>query len=142
MTSAGVYRVSADLGSTSLLTDEMVGPNGIAFFTRRADFVVSDARQRHIKAFDMLPNGVIAKQTSRVFADLGGPEPGVADGIKVDSAGHVYSGGAGGLYIIDAKGKKLDASSTARPRRRTWPSAATTGRRCASPPGPRSTWST
>jgi gluconolactonase len=50
---------------------------------------------------------VIAKQTSRVFADLGGPEPGVADGIKVDSAGNVYSGGAGGLYILDAKGKKL-----------------------------------
>ena len=105
--SAGVYRVSADLGSTSLLTDEMVGPNGIAFSPDERILYVSDARQRHIKAFDMLPNGVIAKQTSRVFADLGGPEPGVADGIKVDSAGHVYSGGAGGLYILDAKGKKL-----------------------------------
>jgi gluconolactonase len=107
VTSAGVYRVSADLGSTSLLTDEMVGPNGIAFSPDERILYVSDARQRHIKAFDMLPNGVIAKQTSRVFADLGGPEPGVADGIKVDSAGHVYSGGAGGLYILDAKGKKL-----------------------------------
>jgi gluconolactonase len=107
VTSAGVYRVSADLGSTSLLTDEMVGPNGIAFSPDERILYVSDARQRHIKAFDMLPNGVIAKQTSRVFADLGGPEPGVADGIKVDSAGNVYSGGAGGLYILDAKGKKL-----------------------------------
>jgi gluconolactonase len=107
VTSAGVYRVSADLGSMSLLTDEMVGPNGIAFSPDERILYVSDARQRHIKAFDMLPNGVIAKQTSRVFADLGGPEPGVADGIKVDSAGHVYSGGAGGLYILDAKGKKL-----------------------------------
>ena len=55
----------------------------------------------------MLPNGVVAKQTSRVFADRGGPEPGVPDGIKVDSAGNVYSGGAGGLYILDVKGKKL-----------------------------------
>ena len=107
VTSAGVYRVSADLGSMSLLTDEMVGPNGIAFSPDERILYVSDARQRHIKAFDMLPNGVIAKQTSRVFADLGGPEPGVADGIKVDSAGHVYSGGAGGLYILDANGKKL-----------------------------------
>ena len=25
----------------------------------------------------------------------------------MDSAGNVYSGGAGGLYILDAKGKKL-----------------------------------
>jgi gluconolactonase len=107
VTSAGVYRVSADLGSMSLLTDEMVGPNGIAFSPDERILYVSDARQRHIKAFDMLPNGVVAKQTSRVFADLGGPEPGVADGIKVDSAGNVYSGGAGGLYILDVKGKKL-----------------------------------
>src|SRR6267142_1697333 len=89
VTSAGVYRVSADLGSMSLLTDEMVGPNGIAFSPDERILYVSDSRQRHIKAFDMLPNGVVAKQTSRVFADLGGPEPGVADGIKVDSAGNV-----------------------------------------------------
>jgi len=107
VTSAGVYRVSADLGSMSLLTDEMVGPNGIAFSPDETILYVGDSRQRHIKAFDMLPNGVLAKQTSRVFVDLAGPEPGVADGIKVDTAGNVYSGGAGGLYILDAKGKKL-----------------------------------
>ena len=29
------------------------------------------------------------------------------DGIKVDTAGNLYSGGSGGLYIIDPKGKKL-----------------------------------
>jgi gluconolactonase len=48
-----------------------------------------------------------AMETSRVFADLSGPEPGVPDGIKVDMAGNVYSGGAGGLYIIDPRGRKL-----------------------------------
>jgi len=54
-----------------------------------------------------LPNGTLAKQTSRIFADLGGPEPGVPDGMKVDVAGNVYSGGGGGLYIMDKTGKKL-----------------------------------
>jgi sugar lactone lactonase YvrE len=29
-----------------------------------------------------------------VFADLAGAEPGVPDGIKVDSAGNVYCGGS------------------------------------------------
>ena len=58
VTSAGVYRVSADLGSTSLLTDEMVGPNGIAFTPDERILYVGDARQRHIKAFDLQPNGV------------------------------------------------------------------------------------
>ncbi len=107
VTFAGVYRVSPDLGTMSLLTDEMVGPNGIALSVDEKILYVSDARTRHIKAFDLLPNGVIAKQTSRIFADLAGPEPGVPDGIKVDTAGHVYSGGAGGLYILDSQGKKL-----------------------------------
>jgi gluconolactonase len=27
--------------------------------------------------------------------------------MKVDSAGNVYVGGAGGLYILDSKGKRL-----------------------------------
>lgn len=107
VTHAGVYRVSPDLGTMSLLTDEMVGPNGIAFSVDERVLYVSDARTRHIKAFDLLPNGVIAKQTSRILVDLAGPEPGVPDGIKVDTAGHVYSGGAGGLYILDGQGKKL-----------------------------------
>jgi gluconolactonase len=55
----------------------------------------------------MLPNGTAARDTSRVLVDLGGAEPGVPDGIKVDTQGNLYTGGAGGLYIIDPKGKKL-----------------------------------
>jgi len=107
VTVAGVYRVSADLGSMSLIADDMIGPNGIAFSPDESILYVNDARRRHIRAYDLLPNGTLAKQTSRVFADMGGPEPGVPDGMKVDTAGNVYTGGAGGLYIMDSKGKKL-----------------------------------
>jgi len=49
----------------------------------------------------------LAKNTDRVFADLRGPEAGVPDGMKVDVDGNVYCGGAGGLWIMDSKGKKL-----------------------------------
>jgi gluconolactonase len=107
VTVAGVYRVSPDLGSMSLLVEDMVGPNGLAFSPDESVLYVNDARRRHVRAFDLLPNGTLAKQTSRVFADLGGAEPGVPDGMKVDVAGNVYTGGAGGLYIMDSKGKKL-----------------------------------
>jgi len=103
----GVYRVSPDLGSISLVSDDMVGPNGLAFSPDESILYVADSRRRHIRAYDLLPNGTLAKATSRIFADVNGAEPGVPDGIKVDSAGNIYSGGAGGLYIIDAKGKKL-----------------------------------
>ena len=107
VTVAGVYRVSADLGSISLIADDMVGPNGIAFSPDESILYVNDARRRHVRAYDLLPNGTLAKQTSRVFADMGGPEPGVPDGMKVDTQGNVITGGAGGLYIMDSKGKKL-----------------------------------
>jgi gluconolactonase len=107
VTISGVYRVSPDLGSMSLIIDDMVRPNGLAFSPDESILYVADSRRRHVRAYDMLPNGTVAKETSRLFADLGGPEPGVPDGIKVDVAGNVYSGGGGGLYILDPKGRKL-----------------------------------
>jgi len=107
VTVRGVYRVSPGLGSMSLIVSDMVGPNGLAFSPDERVLYIADSRRRHIRAFDVLPNGMVAMETSRLFADLGGPEPGVPDGMKVDTAGNVYSGGGGGLYIIDPKGKKL-----------------------------------
>ncbi len=65
------------------------------------------SQRRHIRAIDVLPNGTLARATDRILVDLGGPEPGVPDGIKVDVAGNIYSGGSGGLYIIAPNGKKL-----------------------------------
>jgi gluconolactonase len=107
LTFAGVYRISADRGTLTLLVDDLLGPNGIAFSPDEKVLYVCDSQRRHIRAFDLQPNGTLARQTSRVFADLSGPEPGVPDGMKVDSAGNVFCGGAGGLYILDSTGKKL-----------------------------------
>jgi gluconolactonase len=107
VTVTGVYRVSRDLGSMALLVDDLVGPNGLAFSPDESVLYINDSRRRHVRAFDVLPNGTLARQTSRVFVDLNGAEPGVPDGMKIDTAGNVYTGGAGGLYIMDPKGKKL-----------------------------------
>ncbi len=104
---SGVYRVTPDLGTKSLLTDTFIVPNGIAFTPDERLLYVNDSRRRHIRAFELLPNGMLAKQTDTVFADLAGNEPGVPDGMKVDAAGNVYCGGSGGLYILNAQGKKL-----------------------------------
>jgi gluconolactonase len=107
LTYAGVYRVSPDLGTLTLLVDDFITPNGLAFSPDESVLYINDSRRRHIRAFDMAPNGTLARQTDRVFAELGGAEPGVPDGMKVDSAGNVYCGGSGGLWILDSKGKKL-----------------------------------
>jgi len=107
VTVAGVYRVSADLGTMSRVIDDMVRPNGLAFSPDESILYVGDSRRGHVRAYDLQANGTMAKETSRVFADLSGDEPGVPDGFKVDIRGNVYCGGAGGLYIIDPEGKKL-----------------------------------
>jgi gluconolactonase len=103
----GVYRVAPDLGSIMLIADDFTFPNGLAFSPDERVLYITDSPPRQIRAFDVLPNGALAKQTSRVFADLSGPEEGVPDGLKVDIVGNVYCGGAGGLWIMDKTGKKL-----------------------------------
>lgn len=104
---SGVYRVTPDLGTMTLLIGDFVLPNGLAFSPDEQVLYINDTRHGHIRAFDLLPNGTLAKQTDRVFADLRGEEPGVPDGMKVDVEGNVYCGGAGGIWVTDPNGKKL-----------------------------------
>lgn len=107
LTFAGVYRITPDLGTMSLLTSDFVLPNGLAFSPDESVLYINDSRRRHIRAFDLMPNGMLARQTDRVFVDLSGDEPGVPDGMKVDVEGNVYCGGAGGIWVVSPSGKKL-----------------------------------
>src|SRR5262244_1051311 len=68
LTVAGVYRVTPDLGTMSLLVSDFVLPNGLAFTPDEKVLYIKDSRRRHIRAFELLPNGTLAKQTDRVFA--------------------------------------------------------------------------
>jgi len=107
LTFSGVYRITPDLGTMSLLIDNFVLPNGLAFSPDEKVLYINDSRRGHVRAFDLLPNGTLAKQTDRVFVELRGDDPGVPDGMKVDVEGNVYCGGAGGIWIMDPTGKKL-----------------------------------
>lgn len=107
LTFSGVYRVTPDLGTITLLVDDFVVPNGLMFSPDESILYINDSRRGHIRSFEVAPNGTLAKQSDKVFADLTGSEEGVADGMKVDIEGNVYCGGSGGLYILDPAGKKL-----------------------------------
>lgn len=107
LTFPGVYRVTPDLGTITLLIDDFVLPNGLAFSPDESILYINDSRRGYIRAFEVQPNGTLAKQTDRVFVDLRGGEPGVPDGMKVDVEGNVYCGGSGGLWIMNASGEKL-----------------------------------
>ena len=104
---AGVYLVSADLGTMTLLVKDFITPNGLAFSPDESILYINDSRRGHIRAFDMQPTGALALATDRVFCDLRGERPGVPDGMKVDVEGNVYCGGSGGLWILDSTGNHL-----------------------------------
>ena len=62
---SGVYRVTPDLGSITLLVDDFVTPNGLAFSPDESILYVNDSRRGHIRSFEVNPNGSLARQTDR-----------------------------------------------------------------------------
>lgn len=107
LTVSGVYRVTPDLGTRTLLASDFVMPNGLAFSPDESVLYINDLRRGHIRAFDLAANGTLAKHTDRVFAELRGAELGIPDGMKVNTEGNVYCGGPGGIWIMDRNGQKL-----------------------------------
>ena len=103
----GVYQVTPDLGTITLISWDFSRPNGLAFSPDESVLYVNDTRRRHIRAFDFEPNGLPLIATDRIFCDLGGERSGNPDGMKVDAHGNVYCGGSGGLWVIDPSGKHL-----------------------------------
>jgi gluconolactonase len=111
----GVYRVTKD-GRVTLLTKELSRPNGIAFSPdRRTLYVANSDPQRAIwMAFDVKPDGSIAN--GRVFFDATswvGPErKGLPDGLKVDTQGHLFATGPGGVHVFDKDANHLGTFAT------------------------------
>jgi gluconolactonase len=71
---------------------------------------VNDTVRQHIRVFDVLSDGGI--ENGRLFADLTGDKPGVADGMKIDQAGNLFSCGPGGIHIFDQSGELLGVIET------------------------------
>jgi len=103
----GIYQVTPDLGTITLITWDFARPNGLAFSPDESLLYINDTRRRHIRAFDLEPNGMPLLATDRIFCDLNGERPGNPDGMKVDVEGNVYCGGSGGIWIMDPTGNHL-----------------------------------
>jgi len=105
----GVYRLGAD-GGLTLLADDFVKPNGLAFSPDEKVLYVDDTDRGWIRAFDVREDGLLAN--GRVFARLEGPGHGRPDGMKVDVEGNVYCTGPGGVWVIGPDGRPLDVIET------------------------------
>jgi gluconolactonase len=80
-------------------------PNGLAFSPDEKILYVADTPRYHIRAFDVAPDGSLSG--GRVFAELRGEGGGRPDGMKVDSLGHVWCTGPGGVWVFSPEGEHL-----------------------------------
>ncbi len=114
----GVYRVLPD-GTIELLADDFDRPNGLAFSPDESVLYIDDSPRRHVRAFDVRPDGTLAN--SRIFADMDHPQPGSPDGMKIDAEGHLYVTGATGVWVFEPNGELLGVIATPeRPSNCAW----------------------
>jgi gluconolactonase len=97
-------------GELKLLTQELAGPNGLAFSPDEKFLYVTnwDVERKVVMRYAVAADGTLSD--GRVFFDMtDAPEDRdlALDGIKVDRAGNLYVSGPGGLWILDASGKHL-----------------------------------
>ena len=99
-----VFRLTPQ-GQVELTVEDTVYPNGLCFSPDEKILYVNDTRMAHIRAFDVAPDGSVGN--GRLFHQLTGCAPGVADGMKCDREGNVYCTGPGGVHVIDPSGQLL-----------------------------------
>jgi gluconolactonase len=123
---SGVFRIDPQ-GEVHLTTDECEYPNGLALSPDESILYVAISRldercfeeeqqgavcqHRKIRAFDVAPDGTLSN--NRVFCDMSSAEPGVPDGMKVDTQGRVFCVGSGGFWVIEPSGEVVGVVRTA-----------------------------
>jgi len=103
---SGVF--AARDGQVTLVTDELEGPNGLAFSPDERYLYVGnwDLERKVVMRYELGPDDTVLD--SRVLFDMTDAEREDAiDGLKVDRAGNVYACGPGGIWVISPDGAHL-----------------------------------
>ena len=94
----GVYRLDRESGDLTLLVDDFDQPNGLTFSLDEQHLFINDTMRAHIRVFDVAADGGLSN--GRVWAELTGERDGLADGMKIDSKGNLYTAGPGGVQVF------------------------------------------
>jgi gluconolactonase len=103
---SGVFYVRD--GRVLLGTDELEGPNGLAFSPNERYLYVGnwDPGRKVVMRYDVRDDGSLADGT--VLYDMtGAPGEDAIDGLEVDRAGNLYVCGPGGVWVLSAEGDHL-----------------------------------
>ena len=96
---ANVYRIDGVTGKASIVADDVLGPNGLAFSPDEAILYIVESRgvpNRKLRAFDVVEGKRLTN--GRVFIDAG---PGTPDGFRVDTDGNLWCGWGMGTPELD-----------------------------------------
>ncbi|BBK43304.1 gluconolactonase [Allostella vacuolata] len=101
-----VFRYDPHRGDLTVATDSLGKPNGLAFSPDESILYVADSSAshdpdgaHHILAFDVGAGGLLTGR--RVFAAV---SPGIPDGLRVDTTGHVWTSAGDGVHCIAPDG--------------------------------------
>jgi gluconolactonase len=101
-----VYRIDPNSGEITVVCDDFVKPNGLAFSPDESLLYVVDTGRTHgaenpahMRVFDVSPEGKLSN--SRVFADC---TNGLFDGFRLDTEGRVWTSAGDGVHCYDPDG--------------------------------------
>ncbi len=104
-----VFRLDPETGELTIVSDDLIHPNGLAFSPDESILYVSDTYgggdsigNHDIMAFDVVGDKRLANPRSFVVI-----YPGVADGFRVDRAGNVWTSAGDGVHVYDPDGIRL-----------------------------------
>lgn len=102
----GVFRYTD--GKLQAAIKDLTLPNGLAFSPDGRTLYVSNfGPERFVNAYDVGADGVVSNARMLIRYDADEKRPGGPDGLKVDSAGNIWTTGPGGIRIITPRGKVL-----------------------------------
>ena len=97
-----VYRVDPLSGETTVVADDFIRPNGLAFSADERHLYIVDTREKHIRRFDVEGEDRLAG--GDVFATC---DAGSFDGLRLDDAGRIWAAAHDGLHCFDPDGTLL-----------------------------------
>lgn len=107
----GVFRYKD--GKLTVLVKDLARPNGIALSPDGKVLYVSnsDEKQKIWMRYALAEDGTVSN--GRIFASaMVSNEPGLPDGMKVDSQGNIYGTGPGGVWVFSPSGIHLGIIKT------------------------------
>lgn len=104
-----VFRLDPRTGELTVVVDDFVRPNGLAFSPDESILYVADSAYshgedlpRHIRAFDVRADNSL--DNGRVFCET---DTGLPDGFRVDELGNIWSSAGDGVHCFSPSGVLL-----------------------------------